>query len=264
MEFERFRHILFERQDRVLTVTMNRPEKLNSWNDELHQEMELMFNMVARDTGSDVIILTGAGKAFSAGGDIEANLKLHYDNRLLHKTTSVGRRIISAMLEVHQPIICRMNGDAVGAGATIGLLCDIIIAANNARIGDPHVKVGLVAGDGGALIWPQLIGYARAKPYLFTGDLIRADKAAEIGLVSFAVEPEELDSTVRQWADKLASLPPKALRWTKATTNLPLKQLAATMMEPGMAYEAMSMYAEDFVEANKAFLEKRKPKYTGL
>jgi enoyl-CoA hydratase len=168
-----------------------------------------------------------------------------------------------ALLDCDKPIICRMNGDAIGLGATIALFCDIIIAADQARICDPHVRVGLVAGDGGAVIWPQLIGYARAKQYLLTGDMLDARTAQQIGLITAAVPEADLDRTVDEWIGRLTRNSPLAVRWTKATINTGLKQLAGTIMDTGVAYEGMSFRSEDLGESLNAIREKRKPDFKG-
>ena len=146
---------------------------------------------------SDVIVLTGAGRAFSAGGDLD-HIERNADNpRLFDHEARMAKRIIYTLLDIDKPVVCRMNGHAVGLGATMALMCDIIFAAEGAKIGDPHVGLGLVAGDGGAVIWAQRIGLARAKEYLFTGDLLTAQKAAEIGLINHCVPLEELDARGR-------------------------------------------------------------------
>ena len=164
---------------------------------------------------------------------------------------------------MEKPIICRLNGAAAGLGATIALLCDVVVAVETAVIGDPHVKVGLVAGDGGAIIWPQLIGFARAKELLMTGDLLTARKAEAMGLINHVVPAEELDARVAEIAGKILSNPRWAVRWTKTVANIPLRQLAAQLSDPAMGYEILSNMTEDRKEAVAAFLEKRKPNYTG-
>ena len=174
-----------------------------------------------------------------------------------------GKKILQGILDCTKPIICRMNGDAMGLGATIALYCDIIIADRTARIADPHVKVGLVAGDGGAMIWPQLIGYARAKQYLLTGDMLTAEDAAQIGLINFAVPAEELDAKVAEWANKFARGAPKAISWSKATINIGLKMQLAAMVDAGFALEVVSSRTEDYAEAVHAFYDKRKPQFRG-
>ncbi len=156
-----------------------------------------------------------------------------------------------------------MNGAAAGLGASIALLCDIIIADETALIGDPHVKVGLVAGDGGALIWPQLIGYARAKELLMTGDMLTASKALELGLINYAVPAAELDAQVDTLIAKLEANPKWAVRWTKTVANIPLRSLAAELMDASIGWETASNYLQDRREAVAALREKRAPKLSG-
>ena len=150
-----------------------------------------------------------------------------------------------------------------GLGASIALLSDIIVADEKAVIGDPHVKVGLVAGDGGAVIWPQLIGYARAKELLLTGDMVPAPKAEAMGLINYAVPTDQLDAKVAEIAQKILGNPRFAVRWTKTSTNLPLKQIAHTVMDAAIAYETITNLTDDRQEAVTAFVEKRAPKFTG-
>jgi enoyl-CoA hydratase len=138
-------------------------------------------------------------------------------------------------------------------------LCDTSVIAETARIGDTHVRVGLVAGDGGAVIWPQLIGYARAKEYLLTGDLMTATQAAGMGLINYAIPADELDDKVNAFADRLAAGATKAIRWTKMSVNIGLRDLAAKMMDASLAYEGLSNITPDHAEAVRAFAEKRPP-----
>lgn len=263
MQFDSYKHILLERRGTVLTATLNRPESRNAINPALDLELVRLFWEVDQDKESNVLVLTGAGKSFSAGGDIPdmlsgidniENFEVGYKN---------GKRILQNMLDCEKPIICRMNGDAVGLGATLALFCDIVIAADTARIADPHVKVGLVAGDGGAVIWPQLIGYARAKQYLLSGDFLSAPDAQQAGLINFAVPANELDAKVDEWADKLANGASKAIRWTKSVLNIGLKQMLVSMVDAGFALETVSSRSNDHSEAVHAFSEKRKPQFTG-
>ena len=174
-----------------------------------------------------------------------------------------AKRIIFGMLECDRPIIARVNGPATGLGATIALFCDIIVAADHAKIGDPHVRVGFVAGDGGAVIWPQLVGYARAKEYLLPGDLMSATEAERIGLINHVVPAAQLDAKVAEIAGKLARGARQSIRWTKLAVNIGLKQLAHSIMDASLAYESLSNRTADHQEAVRAFREKRKPVFTG-
>lgn len=249
------------RDGRVLTITMNRPELLNAVNLKLHQELAEVFTFAAADEASDVVVLTGAGRAFSAGGDLEHVLNNANNPDLFDEEVRLAKRIVFSMLDLDKPLVCRLNGHAVGLGATLALFCDVIFAADTAKIGDPHVAVGLVAGDGGAIIWPQLIGLCRAKEYLLTGELLSAQKAAEIGLINHCVSAEELDSAVQAFCDKLMAVSRNAARWTKVLLNQELKRVTHNLMDTGLAYETVSMRQDDHKEAVKAMQEKRKPDF---
>lgn len=263
MRFEDYTSITFSRRGRILTATLNVPDQLNAIAGRLHTELTRLFPDVAADSETDVLILTGAGRAFSAGGDLEHIEKMRLDPHGFSESVREAKRIVFGALDCDKPIIAKLNGDAIGLGATLALFCDITFAADTARIADPHVKIGLVAGDGGAVIWPQLIGYARAKHYLLTGDVIPASEAAAIGLINFSVPAEQLDAQVDAYAERLASGAVKAIRWSKVTMNIGLKQLAHQMMDAGMAYEAMASNTADHAEAIAAMRERRKPVFTG-
>ena len=166
-------------------------------------------------------------------------------------------------IELEKPIICRLNGAAAGLGATLALLCDVVIAADTAVIGDPHVKMGLVAGDGGALIWPQLIGFARAKELLMTGEMLSAAEAARLGLVNHVVPADQLDAKVAEVAGKILANPRWAVRWTKTAANIPLRALAAQIGDAAVAYEMLSNLTADRREAVDAFVARRPPDFSG-
>ncbi len=263
MSFQAYRTLSFERRGRVLEITMNRPDTLNAVDEVMHEELARVFTDASNDEGSDIVILTGAGRAFSSGGDVGFFQKMIDEPSSFEKTAREAKQIIFTLLDCEKPIIAKVNGHATGLGATIALFCDVIFASEAAKIGDPHVSVGLVAGDGGAVIWPQLIGYARAKEYLMTGKLMSAAEAARIGLINHAVPATELDAQVRDFADHLAAGAIKAIKWTKMSVNIGLKQLASSIMDASLAYEAMSNVTVDHQEAVHAFREKRKPLFTG-
>nr|WP_310523857.1 enoyl-CoA hydratase/isomerase family protein [Polymorphobacter sp.] len=263
MSLDSYTRFTFHREGRILTATITGANPVNGVDAAMHDELARVFTDLQHDEDSDIIILTGAGRAFCAGGDFAWFEEQIADPKKFRDIGWDAKRIVTSLLDVEKPVICRLNGAAAGLGATIALLCDIIVADENAVIGDPHVKVGLVAGDGGAVIWPQLIGYARAKEYLLTGDMIKATKAAEIGLINHAVPSNELDAKVSEIAAKLMASPRWAVRWTKTVTNQPLKALVAQMMDTSIAYEMLSNMAADRAEAVAAVMQRRPAKLTG-
>jgi enoyl-CoA hydratase len=258
-----FKTILLERRARLLRVTLNRPDAMNAFNLELHDELPEALAFAKDDAASDVILLTGAGRAFSAGGDIAHIERNAATPELFDHEIEMAKAIIFTLLETDKPVVCRMNGHAVGLGATIALFCDVIFAADSAKIGDPHVGLGLVAGDGGAVIWPQLIGLARAKEYLLTGDLIPTPRAAEMGLINYALPAEELDAAVDAFCDRLLAGAQQAIRWTKQLINIELKRVAESVMPIGLDYEVQSVRTADHREGIAALKEKRKPRFGG-
>lgn len=263
MDFTSYECIEFHRTGRILTLALNRPEQRNAVNARLHHELSRVFTDAQRDPDSDVVVLTGNGAAFCAGGDIDW-MQLSVDQpEEFERTAREAKDIVYSQLDLEKPLICKLNGHSTGLGASLALLCDIIIASDEAKIGDPHVSVGLVAGDGGALIWPQMVGYAKAKKYLLTGELMLAAEAERIGLVTEVVPRAELDATVEAMAQRLASGATKAIRWSKVTSNLPLRQLFHSYFDAGLAYECLSNLTADHAEAVKAFRERRKPLFTG-
>ena len=261
-DYSQYSTLIVSLDDQVATVAINRPDSLNSINAELHHELSRIFYQLADDKRISVIVFTGRGKAFCAGGDLPwlsgmaESLPLHLDNM------RVGQRIVQSILECPKPIICRLNGDAIGLGATIALMCDIIIASDTARIADPHVKIGLVAGDGGALIWPQLIGYAKAKEFLLTGAAVAAPEAARMGLINHSVKTDDLDATVNKIVDKLLANSYAAMAYTKLAVNVPLRQAVHSVLETSLAYEGLTMLQNsDLKEGISAFSERREPQF---
>jgi enoyl-CoA hydratase len=262
-DLPRLSAIELSREGRLLRITLNRPDALNAMNLELHDALPEALWFAQGDEGSDVVLLTGAGRAFSAGGDISHIERNAADPQRFDHEARMAKRLVFTLLDIEKPVICRMNGHAVGLGATLALMCDIVIAAEGAKIGDPHVGLGLVAGDGGAAIWAQRIGLARAKEYLFTGDLLTAQKAAEIGLINHCVPADRLDETVDAFCQRLLNGALGAIRSTKILMNLELKRIAHAIMDAGIAYESLSVRSADHREGVAALKEKRKPNFGG-
>lgn len=261
--YQGYETLLIERSNKIVTVTFNRPEVRNATNPRMHQELERVFIEVGRDPDANVVVLTGAGSCFSAGGDL-AQMKANLDNHVRwNESMAEARRILNNLLALDRPVIAKINGHAIGLGATLALFCDITIAAETAKIADPHINVGLVAGDGGSLIWPLLAGHARATYYLLTGEPITGARAAEIGLVTESCSAEALDARVNAIAEKLSSGAAVAIRLTKKAVNMVLRQQLETLMDAHLGFETMSHLSTDHREAVNAFVEKRNPVFTG-
>jgi len=261
--YEGYETLKVVREGKIVTVSFNRPEVKNSTNARMHQELVRVFPEIGRDPEAHVVILTGEGDSFSAGGDI-AGMKSNLDDPARWvESMGEARDILMGVIDLDRPVIAKVNGHAVGLGSTLALVCDIVICKDTAKIVDPHVKVGLVAGDGGAVIWPALIGFAKAKRYLLTGEPITGTEAERIGLVSEAVPAERLDARVAEIAEELANGAAVAIRLTKKSVNMALRQLMATQIEAHLGYETMSYMSADHREATHAFVERRPPVFTG-
>src|SRR5215472_6252085 len=268
-DYSEYAQLKVEIAERVATVTLNRPDSLNYVTSRLHYELENVWLDLGSDRDINAIVLTGAGRAFCAGADLKGvnagdMLKGGAKPGRFDRGPILGangRRIIENMLDVEQPIIGAINGDAIGLGATLALLCDIIVVSEKARFADTHVKIGVVAGDGGAVIWPLLIGPHRAKEFLMRGNFINGAEAGRIGMVNYAVAPEEVMTKARELAQELADGPTWAIRWSKLAVNKWLKEQANLIMDTGLAYEMMTFKTRDHEEAVKAFVEKRKPDF---
>ncbi|WP_372500858.1 enoyl-CoA hydratase-related protein (plasmid) [Tistrella mobilis] len=249
-----------EMADSILTLTLNRPDRLNAFDRVMHHELGEAIAYAATAPGIRVIVLTGAGRAFSAGGDMSQPPP---DIAAFAEEAEDARRIVSGMLDCGRPIVCRMNGDAIGLGATVALLSDVVIAADTARLADPHVRAGLVAGDGGALIWPLICGIMKAKYYLLTGDMVAAPEAERLGLVTRAVPPDDLDRETSRIVSMLLANAPLALKWTKRAINAHMDGYGRLLFEASLACEGLTVMSEDHSEFRRAFVEKRKAGFLG-
>ena len=263
MNFESYTTLALSRRDRILNVCFNRPEALNAVDQQMHADIVRCFSEMASDPDSDVVIISGIGKVFSAGGDLQHIQNMVERPSLFLAEMLDAKRLIFALLECPKPVIAKLNGHAIGLGATIALFCDLAFAVPGAKLGDPHVRIGFVAGDGGAVIWPHLIGHARAKEYLLTGRAITAEEAERIGLINRVVSVDSIDTVVDQFADELASSPKLAVQWTKMSINIALKQQTQAILDASIALEALSNMTQDHAEAVKALREKRAPMFTG-
>jgi len=256
-----YRHLAFERRPHgVLLVTINRPEVLNATNDRLHWELTQIWLTIDRDAETRVAVVTGAGRAFSAGGDLEMVQANATDPRRLANTVREASDIVYNMINLDKPIVSAINGVAVGAGLVVALLADVSVIAEDVRFTDGHTRLGVVAGDHAAIVWPLLCGMAKAKYYLLTSDFIDGREAERIGLVSLCVPRDQLMAKAFEVADKLALGSQQAIRWTKRSLNNWLR-MAGPIFDQSIALEMLTFMGEDVREGLQAIREKRAPKF---
>ncbi|MDG2300973.1 MAG: enoyl-CoA hydratase/isomerase family protein [Acidimicrobiales bacterium] len=249
--------------DGVAIVTINRPEVLNGLHPESHHEMEQVWGDLGENDEVRAAILTGAGRAFCAGGDLkdmESRLKADPSGGSGISPAS-ARRIVYNLLDFEKPLIGAINGHAIGLGATLGLLCDIVVSSENAKWGDPHINIGLVPGDGGLAIWTVLIGPNKAKEMMMLGAPIDAKRADQLGLINYLVPEEDVLDKALAIASSLSEGPQVALRGTKISINNWLKSQFSSLFEVSLAAELQSMDHPDYAEGVQAALEKRNPNW---
>jgi enoyl-CoA hydratase len=259
--------IRLHRDGPVLVATIDHPRsERNAVDGDLHRDLAALFRALRSvQTEPDpprAILLTGSKKAFSAGGDFDWFPSLDSIAKL-DALRLEARQLIWDLLDVELPIVCGVNGPAVGLGASIALLCDVIVMADTATILDPHVRVGIVAGDGGVVIWPLVLGPARAKQYLLTGDPVTAVEAERLGLVNEVVPADGLADRAMAWAQRLAAGAPMALRYTKLAINQQLRRALIESFDLSTALEISTLASEDHKEALAALRERRPPTFQG-
>ncbi len=248
----------------VAEVTLTRPDVLNCFDDQLHGDFLEMLAAVAADSAVRSVLLHSTGRAFSAGGSAEWMQEANSDRSKARELVATGYRVMTALLDLRVPLVTAVQGPAMGLGANIALISDVVVAGTKARFADSHVLMGLVAGDGGAIIWPQAGGITRAKRHLLTGDPLSAADAYAAGMVTDLVEdPDQLVPTARALARRIAALPPLAVQGTKRALNRILQQRAGEVFELSLSLELDTITSEDLLEATTAFLEKRPGNYHG-
>lgn len=248
--------LLVERRDSVAVITMNAPERLNSVDGPLHDALRHVWDLIADDDNVGAAVLTGAGTAFSAGGNMD-HLQLAYDDRRVRRRTiREGERLIRAIIGCEVPIVAAVQGPAVGLGATLAAFSDIVVMADDTVLADPHVNVGLVAGDGGAVIWPLLIGLLRAKEYLLLGDRIPADECLRLGLANRVVPRDEVLPNALALAERLAAQPHQAIRDTKRALNLHIRAAADRVLDFSLAAEYESFTNDDVLATVQRFKQR--------
>jgi enoyl-CoA hydratase len=260
---------MLARQDgRLLTVSFNRPDRLNAVAGGFHEELVEILGRAGRDDSVGAILLRGEGRAFCVGGDVKGFDERASGAKPARPAHTVLRTLnatalLEAILGVPQPVVAAVHGYAMGLGATIALFCDVVVAAEDAQFADTHVSVALVAGDGGAVMWPLIMPFGAAKWYLLTGDPISGTEAARLGMVLKAVPADRLLDEARVLAQRLADGPPLAVQGTKATLNRIVRDRMSLLMETGLLLEGATFVSDDHREAAAAFVAKRKPNFRG-
>jgi enoyl-CoA hydratase len=261
MNYADYRHLLFERKSNgVVLITINRPEHMNATNARLHWELTQVWLTIDADPEARVALVTGAGRAFSAGGDLELVEEMAGNPEAAERTMREASDLVYNLINLEKPVVSAINGVAVGAGLVVALLADVSVMADTARVTDGHTRLGVVAGDHAALIWPLLCGMAKARYYLLTSEFLDGKEAERIGLVSLCVPREEVLARAAEIANTLAMGSRNAVRWTKRALNNWLRQ-AGPIFDQSLALEMLSFMGPDVREGARAIREKRPPRF---
>ena len=267
-DYTGYDHMLVERGDRgLLTITLNRPDSLNAVSYDFHLQIEDLFHRISTDTSVAAVLIAGTGRAFCAGADMkELDQESSEGDDPVARTQqwmSATRRLAWNMLDIEQPIIAAVQGYALGFGATLALFSDVVVAAEDAVFADNHVTAGLVAGDGGTVIWPLLLPFGIAKYYLLTGERITGAEAARLGMIFKAVPADKLLDEAHAVAERLAKGAPIAVKGTKRAINKLLREQLELVLDMALTLEGNSTLTRDHQEAARAFVEKREPIFEG-
>lgn len=249
--------LVVEAHGPVRVVVLNRPHALNAANEALHGALSRVWAELDQDPAVGAIVLTGAGDAFSAGGDLDLLDRMVNEDALRSSIMAEAIEIVRSMTAVRVPIVAAVNGPAVGLGCSLASMCDVVLVEEHAYFADPHVALGLVAADGGALMWPLLTSLLRAKEYLLLGDRVPADEAVAYGLANRVVPRGESRAAAQALAERLAALPPQSVRETKALLNDAVRSAVSSVLERAVAAEAQS-FDEAAFQSNLARMRNRK------
>ena len=256
--------LTIERDGAVATITLTRPELLNRFDSALHADFTAAIGELAADADVRAVVLASTGKVFSAGGDFELMREAHDDPAVRRALVDEAQRLLNGLIGLPQPIVAAMHGAAIGLGATVVLSCDAVVAARGASLADTHVNVGLVAGDGGCVVWPAAVGMLRARRHLLTGDPLDAETAFTLGLVTDLVDSaDEVLPASTKLAKRIAALPPLAVQLTKRALTRALRQRAGEVFELSLSYEEATLASDDLLEGIAAIKERRPGNFTG-
>ena len=261
MDYAEYQHLTFDRRPSgVVLITINRPEVMNATNARLHWELTQVWLTIDADPAARVALITGAGRAFSAGGDLSLVEEMAGNAAAATRTMREASDLVYNIIDLDKPVVSAINGPAVGAGLVVALLADVSIVAETARITDGHTRLGVAAGDHAAIIWPLLCGMAKAKYYLLTSEFLDGREAERIGLVSRAVPEDKVMDVAWTVAESLARGSQPAIRFTKRALNNWLRQ-AGPIFDQSLALEMLTFMGEDVREGMRAIREKRAPSF---
>lgn len=249
--------LLIEQRGPVAIVTLNNPDMRNAFSDDMHEGMRDLWYHLGLDRSVRTVVLTGAGKAFSAGGNIPGFIRDYESPQFRRESLRSAKRLLEAMVDCPKPMIAAVNGPAVGLGCSVAVSCDIVFIAESTYMADTHVNIGLVAGDGGAATWPLMMSILKAKYYLLTGDRIPAAECVELGLANFAVPDAELMDRAIELAERLARQPQQSLEETKRAVNLHLQQAILNVAPFALAAEGESFATDDIRNTVEGFKKKK-------
>lgn len=259
--YARYTRLKFDRpHPRVLRITFASPLKMGAMDADMHREVSEIWKDVDADDSVSSVIITGDGKTFSAGGDLNHERKACDNYQLRMQAMSEARQLVNGMLECRKPIVGAARGWAVGAGLACLILADVSIASKDAKLSDGHLKIGVAAGDHASIVWPILCGMAKAKYYLMTAETFTGEEAERMNLISLALPDEEVEAKAVQIATTFANGAPAALRWTKTMLNHWIKQ-AAPIFDASLALEFIGFAGPEGTEGIDAFLQKRAPNF---
>lgn len=257
MDYARFApQLVVESDGPVRVLTMNRPEALNAFDTPLHDAMRHVWDALIEDDEAQAVVVAGAGRLFSSGGDIPNFLRAYESYPARRRDIREAERLFRAMVQCELPMVAAVQGPAIGLGCSVALMCDLVVLADDAYLSDPHVSVGLVAGDGGVVTWPLYMGLLRAKEHLLLGDRIPAPRALELGLANRVVPADEVLTTALELAHRLAAQPRQALRDTKRALNMHLEQAAQSILPFALAAESESFSTDDLREKARSFVDR--------
>jgi enoyl-CoA hydratase len=256
--YDDYETLSFERREnKVLVVTLDRPESLNSITYLMHTELARVWEEIGRDDETNIVVVTGAGRAFSAGGDLKQDDPTPAQ---IIQQMDEAARIVWGIIDLDKPVVSAVTGAAVGPALAVALLSDISIVAEDATLLDGHTLIGLTAGDHACLVWPLTAGLAKGKYYVLTNERLSGKEAERIGLVSMTLPAEQVLETAYEVADKLARGSQQALRWTKRSLNQWYRQ-ASPIFEQSLALDILGFFGKDVIEGRAAFHERREPNF---